>query len=148
MEELKQVLRVVVANDFTMYFKTHSYHHNVEAMNFSELHGFFASLYEDLHATYDVASEELRALDEYAAISMTELYNWKTIEEDSLKPATARDMLVRTQDANEQMIESLNKLFEAATNAKKQGLADYAAGRLDVHAKHGWMLRSYLKVQQ
>lgn len=145
MDELKQTLKVVIANDFIMYFKAHAYHHNVEASNFSEMHGFFGDIYEELHSAYDVAAEELRALDEYAAISLMELYGWKTIDEDTFKPTTARDMLVRLGAANEQMTVSLNKLFDVATANKKQGLADFAAGRLDVHAKHGWMIRSYLK---
>lgn len=145
MDQLTASAQVVLANTFVMYFKAHSYHWNVEGKNFSEMHGFFGDLYEELHDAVDVTAEEIRALDVYAPISLTDLYNYKTIVEDSAKPANAYGMLLNLGLSNEQVIESLNKLFKEATAADQQGLADFAAGRLDVHKKHGWMIRSFLK---
>ena len=145
MDELKTILRVVIANNFVMYFKAHSYHFNVEGSTFPMLHDFFGDIYEDLHGAFDSSSEELRALNEYAASSISELYNYKTIVEDSAKPATSTDMLNNLLTANDKIIESLNKLFTTATAANEQGLADYAAGRIDKHKKTGWMLRSTAK---
>ena len=40
---------------------------------------------------------------------------------------------------------TLDMAFKLATTFNKQGLADFLAGRLDIHAKHGWMLRSITK---
>lgn len=145
MEELKITTKVVLANVFVMYYKAHSYHWNVEGKNFSEMHGFFGGIYEDLHDSIDTIAEELRALDGYAPISLMELYNYKTVTEDTTKPISIDAMLLTLGVNNEQVIESLNKLFKDATTANEQGLADFAAGRLDTHKKHGWMIRSYLK---
>lgn len=145
MEELKLVAKMVLADTFVMYFKAHTYHWNVEGDNFGEMHEFFGDLYEELHGAVDTIAEEIRALDEYAPISLMELYNYKHIAEDAAKPANAKAMLLNTGVSNQQVIESLNKLFQVATAANEQGLADFAAGRLDVHKKHGWMIRSYLK---
>ena len=44
-----------------------------------------------------------------------------------------------------QVIQSLNKLFELANAEKNQGLMNFVADRLDIHAKHGWMIRSLSK---
>lgn len=145
MEQLNLTAKVVLANTFVMYFKAHSYHWNVEGKNFSEMHGFFGDIYTELHAAVDVIAEEIRALDEYAPISLTDLYDYKTIAEDTNKPANAYAMLLTLGVSNEQVVESLNKLFKEATAADQQGLADFAAGRLDVHKKHGWMIKSFLK---
>lgn len=145
MEELKLVSKVVLADTFVMYFKAQSYHWNVECKNFSEMHGFFGEIYAELNAAIDVIAEEIRALDEYAPGSLMELYNYKTVAEDASRPVSVNGMLVTLGVNNEQVIESLNKLFQVATANNKQGLADFAAGRLDVHNKHGWMIRSYLK---
>ena len=114
-------------------------------MFFSQLHDFFGDLYEDVHGSVDTAAEELRTLQEYAPISLTELYKYKTIEEDQEKPEGAKEMLQRLLLSNSQVIESLNKLFDVATAQKAQGLADWAAGRIDTHFKHEWMIRSHLK---
>ena len=145
MDKLEITLNNVLANAFVMYFKAHSYHWNVECKNFSEMHAFFSTLYTDVHDSTDAIAEEMRACGYYAPASMMEMYNHKTIMEDTDKPSTVESMLARIGSANEAMIESLNKLFKDATAEDQQGLADFAAGRLDVHKKHGWMIRSYLK---
>ena len=145
MEELTASLHIALANTFVMYFKAHSYHWNVEGINFAQHHGFFGDLYEELYAVVDTAAEELRAQDEYAPVSIMALLKSATIAEDEEKPATVTEMFEHLSSANAEVVNSLNKLFEVATAANKQGLADFAAARLDVHAKHGWMLRSHLK---
>ena len=145
MEQIEITLNNVLANAFILYFKTHSYHWNVECKNFKEMHDFFGDLYEDIHDSVDSIAEEARACGYYAPASLMEMYNYKTITEDSDKPDSAEQMLIRIGAANAIMIESLNKLFKDATAADEQGLADFAAGRIDVHKKHGWMIRSFLK---
>ena len=137
-------LKVVLGNTFMMYFKAHSYHWNVEGKNFNDYHAFFGTVYTELWEAVDGIAEQIRACDDYAPVSIEEIYSYKTIEEDS-------GLIVNQQKfanllfANNEVIESLNKLFEVASAENKQGLADFAAGRLDIHAKHGWMIRSLAK---
>ena len=145
MNETNATLNIVLANTFVMYYKAHAYHWNVEGINFAQHHGFFGDLYEELHDVVDTAAEELRAQNEYAPVSIVALLKSATISEDEVKPATVTEMFEHLSSANAEVVNSLNKLFEVATAAKNQGLADFAAGRLDVHAKHGWMIRSHLK---
>lgn len=145
MDELKAALKILLADVFVVYFKAHSYHWNVEGSNFSEYHRFFGELYEDLQGAIDTTAEELRACGEYAPISLENLYSFKTIEEDSDQPTNAKQMFGRLTAANDQLIETLNKVFTTASSANEQGVADYAAGRIDAHKKHGWMLRSFMK---
>lgn len=144
MNELQVTAKIVLANTFVMYFKAHSYHWNVVGPMFTVYHDFFGTLYQDLHAAVDATAEEIRALDEFAPINLAEMYAHRTILEDTSRPVSADQMLVNLQAANGSMIESLNALFKTATANNNQGLADFAAGRLDVHAKHGWMLKSLL----
>lgn len=143
--ELKATLQIVIANTYQMYFKAHSYHWNVEGIYFSQLHSFFGGLYEEVFDAVDVAAEQLRTLDEYAPGTLSDIIKQSTISEDAAKPETCQDMLQNLLDANEEVMVSLNKLFEQATDDDVQGLADFAAGRLDIHAKHRWMIRSHLK---
>jgi starvation-inducible DNA-binding protein len=145
MDELTASLKILLGNTFVMYFKSHSYHWNVEGKNFSQYHDFFGDIYEELHGAVDATAEEIRALDQYAPISLEQLYSFKTIQEDSLKPSTPLEMFNNLLNANNQVIDSLNKLFAVANATNNQGLADFAAARLDTHAKHGWMLRSFIK---
>lgn len=137
-------LKVVLGNTFMMYFKAHSYHWNVEGKNFNDLHAFFSTIYEELWEAVDAIAEQIRTCDDYAPVSIEEMYSYKTIQEDT-GLVVNQQKFVNLLSANNQVIESLNKLFEVASAENKQGLADFAASRLDVHAKHGWMIRSLSK---
>lgn len=145
MDELKATLRVALANHFVAYFKAQSYHWNTEGVNFPTYHEFFGDLYQDYYGEVDKLAEYLRILGGYAPASLMELYNYKTIAEDASKPETLMGMLGNIGSANAQLIENLNKLFDVATAANEQGIADYAAGKLDAYKKHAWMIRSCLK---
>jgi len=145
MNELTTTLKVLLANQFVAYFKAQTYHWNTEGIEFPQYHEFFGDLYADYYGAIDPAAEYLRVLDEYAPISLMEMYNYKTISEDSAKPATLEQMLTNIGGANQALIENLNKLFDVASQANEQGIADWAAGRLDAHKKHAWMIRSCLK---
>lgn len=145
MNELTAAMKILLANNFVMYFKTHSYHWNIEGIMFSQYHEFFGDLYEDLYGAIDPTAEELRALDAYAPMSLMELYQYKTLEEDSSRPVLIMDMLSNLTVANNIVIESLNKVFSLASAANNQGLANFIADRLDKHKKHAWQLRASMK---
>ncbi len=145
MNELVTALKISLSNTFMMYFKAHSHHWNVEGPNFAQYHEFLGDLYEELFAAVDPLAEELRALDIYAPISLTDLYRAKTTSEDDVKPNDFREMVMSLIADNTQVIASLNETFKLANEQNKQGLADFLAGRIDIQNKHGWMLRSFLK---
>lgn len=145
MEELTASLHIALANTFVMYFKAHSYHWNIEGSNFPQYHGLLDDLYNELHDAVDPTAERIRVIGQYAPHSLKDLLDSSTIDEDSDKPDTPEEMFQNLLDSNNKVVDSLNKVFELATSAKKQGIADFAAGRLDVHDKHGWFLRSILK---
>ncbi len=46
---------------------------------------------------------------------------------------------------NQMILTTLNMAFKLADELDQQGLADFIAGRIDTHKKHGWMLRSITK---
>jgi starvation-inducible DNA-binding protein len=142
--ELVMSLRIAHANTFLMYFKAHSHHWNVEGIHFSQLHSFFQSLYEDLFDASDLLAEEIRAQNAYAPKTLSELYEYKTVNE-GVVAITPEEMLQDLLITNDQVIESLNKAIELATKLNKQGLLNSLPERVDVHNKHGWMIRSHLK---
>lgn len=133
-----------MANTFVMYFKAQSYHWNVEGINFPQLHEFFGNLYEELQEAVDPFAEQIRALGEYAPKNLDEVFRLKTIDGDNVA-TTASAMVADLLIANDQSIVTLNKLFGELDAAGEQGFADFVAGRLDAHKKHGWMLKSILK---
>lgn len=140
MIQAKQAL----ADTFFMYFKAHSYHWNVEGMDFPQLHAFFNTLYDDLYGAVDPLAERIRALGEYAPRNIEDLWGLKTVDASN-KETTARGMVSDLLQTNEQVIISLNILFKELQSKGEQGFMNFVADRLDTHKKHGWMLKSILK---
>jgi starvation-inducible DNA-binding protein len=133
-----------MANVFVMYFKAHSFHWNVEGVEFSQYHEFFGDLYEDIYDSVDPIAENLRKLNAYAPKSISEMYDNKTLLEENGIP-DLRGMLNALLSANDQVLYSLNKVFSLAQKENKQGLCNFIADRIDTHEKHGWQLRASLK---
>ena len=102
------------------------------------------NLYEELHGAVDPIAEEIRSLDTYAPGSMSRFLELTEIEDELSIPAGV-EMARRLMTDNERVIATLNIAFKLADTMDKQGLADFIAGRIDVHNKHGWMLRSITK---
>lgn len=144
METLVEMMKKVLADTFAMYLKAHNYHWNVEGVNFPQYHEFFGNLYEELHGAVDPIAEQIRALDSYAPGSFTRFMELTDIEDEMTVPMSV-DMARRLLADNEKVLATLNLSFKLADEFDKQGLADFIAGRIDVHSKHAWMLRSISK---
>ena len=144
METLVEIMKKVLADTFALYLKAHNYHWNVEGSNFPQYHEFFGNLYEELHGAVDPIAEEIRSLDAYAPGSFTRFMEITEIEDEVTVPAGV-EMTRRLMTDNERVLATLNMAFKLADTMDKQGLADFLAGRIDVHNKHGWMLRSITK---
>ena len=144
MLELVQSMKVVLATSFSFYLKAHKYHWNVEGPNFSEYHKFLGDLYEEVQDSIDATAEHIRALGEYSPGSYAEFHAFSKISDETGVPV-ARSMFDNLLSDNQKMIDALNDAFAKAQEANKQGLMNYLADRLDIHAKHGWMLRSITK---
>jgi starvation-inducible DNA-binding protein len=144
MDTLQEIMKKILADTFAMYLKAHNYHWNVEGINFPQYHEFFGNLYEELHGAVDPIAEEIRSLDTYAPGSFTRFMELTEIEDEVTVPAGV-EMARRLMTDNERVLATLNMAFKLADTMDKQGLADFLAGRIDVHNKHGWMLRSITK---
>ena len=145
MDELKTAIKVLLANATVMYYKTHQFHWNVEGIEFTQYHIFFEEIYTDVYNSVDPTAELLRKLDEYAPVSIDELYKYKTLEEETTRVILLSDILASLIKANDEVLASLNKVFTIANADKQQGICNFIADRIDTHQKHGWFLRASAK---
>jgi starvation-inducible DNA-binding protein len=140
MDELNTSMKIVLANTFAMYFKAHGHHWNVEGKDFSQMHDFFSGIYEELFAAVDQIAEQIRALDDYVPYGLDTMSSIATIKESNIYGVDVAGMLADLIDANASVIEALNAAHKLAEAEGNRGLVNHIEGRLDVHAKHGWML--------
>jgi starvation-inducible DNA-binding protein len=144
METLIEIMRRVLADAYAFQLKANNYHWNVEGPNFAEYHKFLGDLYEEVFEATDAIAEQIRALDAYAPGSFSRFMELTDIQCEIVVPAPIEMMRNLFVD-NDKVLETLNVAFKLAENFDKQGLADYLAGRIDMHNKHRWMLRSLTK---
>ena len=144
MSQLGDAVRVTMADTFAMYLKTHNYHWNVEGENFYQYHDVFKNLYEELFAAVDVLAEEIRGLNEYAPGSFSRFSELSSIEDATTVPDGVT-MAANLLKDNDTVIASLMNAFKLAEAADKVGLSNMLQDRIDIHTKHGWMLRSTTK---
>lgn len=144
MEELINKMKVVLASSFAFYLKAHNFHWNVEGVNFPQYHEFFGNLYEEVHSAIDKIAEEIRALDAYAPGSLKRFSELSTIMDETSVPS-AVIMCQRLAKDNDSLLIDLELAYSEAERAKQLGLANFLQDRMDVHKKHGWMLRAIQK---
>lgn len=144
METLIDIMRKVLADAYAFQLKANNYHWNVEGPNFPQYHKFLQKLYEEVFDATDDIAEQIRALDAYAPGSFTRFLELTDIKCESTIPSGV-EMMTRLIEDNDKVLDTLNVAFKLADEFDKQGLADYIAGRIDAHNKHGWMLRSIIK---
>lgn len=133
--------KVALADTFAFYLKAHNYHWNVEGENFNDLHAFFATIYTDAWEATDAIAEHLRTLDTYVPGSFGRFKELATIEDETKVP-NARTMISRLEADNRKVIASLTTAFKDAESEQKVGFANFLQDRIDIHEKHGWMLRA------
>ena len=144
MKDVVQTLKVALADTFAFYLKAHNYHWNIEGKDFAQYHSFLDGIYNEAWAATDAIAEHIRVLDAYAPGSFTRFKELTTIE-DELKIPNAVAMLSKLEADNQKVIATLTTAYEAAEGAKQLGLANFLQDRIDIHGKHGWMLRSFNK---
>lgn len=141
-------LQGVLTDTYALYLATHNYHWNVEGPSFVGLHTLFEQQYTELFAAIDEIAERIRALDTYALPKqydevvkvLSTLPNPLTAKGDH-----ARAMIENLMTLNAKVVTSAQTAKRAAEKAGDDESVDVAVGRITVHQKANWMLRSLLK---
>jgi len=141
MSILGDKMKVVLADTFAMYLKSHNYHWNIEGPDFYEYHGFFEKIYNDLWEAVDPIAEHIRSIGEYAPAALGR-YKELTNIEDELTVVPALTCVERLLKDNNTVIDSLTVAYYESENAKELGLCNFLQDRIDAHKKLGWMLKS------
>jgi starvation-inducible DNA-binding protein len=141
---LSDLLKTYLASTFSYYLKAQYFHWNVEGPDFGELHEFFSNIYEDAYSAVDPIAEYIRTAEEYAPGSLSRFLELTQIP-DQTKVPRARLMLEELLADTQIMIDLSLAVFNSATEANRQDIANFAAERQSQHGKYQWQLKSYLK---
>jgi starvation-inducible DNA-binding protein len=143
-KEVAGGLSKLLADTYTLYLKTHSFHWNVEGPMFQTLHLMFMGQYTEMWNALDVIAERIRSLGTYAPGTYSEIAKLSSVKESKTVPKATK-MIEEAVQGHEQVIKTIRNIFESAEKAKDQTTMDVLTQRLDIHEKTAWMLRSLLK---
>jgi starvation-inducible DNA-binding protein len=137
-------LSTLLADTYTLYLKTQSFHWNVTGPMFRALHPMFEEQYHDLAGAVDEVAERVRALGHQAPGSFAQFSKLATIEEETGAPS-AEEMVRQLVTGHEAVVRTARNAFATAEEAEDQVTMDLLAERMQVHEKQAWMLRSLLQ---
>lgn len=140
-KEMTEVLEHIMGDTFTLYFKTHAYHWNVEGPNFDSLHTLFGTQYTDMWAALDELAERIRMLGAYAPINVAELTKNSDLK-DAKKLMKAMDMVKDLANDHVEISKHIATGIEKASEVGDEVTADILIARQTFHDKAAWMLNA------
>ena len=133
----------LLADNFTLYLKTHNFHWNVTGPQFRTLHLMFEEQYNELWIANDQIAERIRTLGFPAPASYGEFARLTSIKDTDGVPK-ATEMIELLVNGHETVCRTIRGQFAAVEAANAQPPLDLLTQRLEVHEKTAWMLRSLL----
>jgi starvation-inducible DNA-binding protein len=143
-QKIADGLSRLLADNYTLYLKTHNFHWNVKGPMFQTLHLMFMEQYNELWTALDEIAERIRALGFPAPGTNSEFSRLTSIPETPGVPE-AREMIRLLVQGHEAVAKTARKIFPAVEKASDEPTADLLTQRLQVHEKTAWMLRSLLE---
>ena len=142
--QLTGSLNQVLADFYALLSLTHLAHWNVEGPGFFALHAAFQTQYEELFMAIDEIAERIRALDAYAIGGLGKLAQVARMEEFAA-PLAQEDYVRMLIAGNGKLVADAAQAREAAGAGHDQETQDLMVGRITIHQKTIWMLRSFLR---
>jgi starvation-inducible DNA-binding protein len=134
----------LLADEYTLYLKTHNFHWNVTGPMFNTLHLMFETHYTEAALAVDLVAERIRALGFPAPGTYRQYAALSSIEETEGVPE-AMQMVRLLVKGHEACAKTARSVFPLADDAHDEPTADLLTQRLQVHEKTAWMLRSLLE---
>ena len=138
-EMLASKLSVILSDLVTYKFASQGFHWNVKGPQFIQFHDFFGELYEDAESAIDPLAENIRKLGFDAPVTLSDYVSMASMEPNP----TSSDPIDQSRELynlNANLVRCLLEAFAMASELNEQGVADFLAGRVDVHTKYHWQL--------
>lgn len=130
-------LNQILSDTFALYFKTHTYHWNVDGINFKPLHDLFGEQYDEMWKAVDIISERINQKGCKSPFSLKEMLP-SVIQDGCYKDATS--MIVDLRNDHSNLLNLLHGAVKIAQQCGDEGTADMFIQRIRAHQQHHWFL--------
>lgn len=134
----------LLADEYTLYLKTHNFHWNVTGPMFNTLHLMFEAHYTEAAMAVDLIAERIRALGVPAPGTYKQFAALSSIDEADGVP-DPKEMIRQLVLGHEACVRTARKAFPKAESASDEPTCDLLTQRMQLHEKTAWMLRSLLE---
>ena len=134
-EKIANALKSVLADSYSLYFKTQNFHWNVTGPNFKSLHSLFEEQYTD-----EIA-ERIRWLGQKVPGSL-KFYSDLTSISSSDEHADSATMIRELIKGQDLVIKTLKATLTIARTFDDEGTCDLLIARIKTHEKNSWILKS------
>lgn len=150
------ILSHYLADIYSLYFKTHTFHWNVTGPHFSMFHKLFDEQYNALFASIDEIAERIRVLGSLVPASYSKFQSMSCLKEaradiykvDTTKPNSEFEIEYRLVkellEDHETVICNLRKWISQLGELNDVAGQDFLTGRLAEHEKMAWFLRAHV----
>ena len=141
---MSDALNQVLADSYALLALTHLAHWNVEGPGFFALHTAFQTQYEELFTAIDEIAERIRALGAYAIGGLGKFAERAQMKE-FVSPLAQEDYVRALIAGNEKLVADAAQARDLAGQMNDPESQDLMIGRITLHQKTVWMLRSFLR---
>ena len=135
------VLEKALADTYALVVKTQNYHWNVVGENFKPLHELFGVQYEEMFGAIDEVAERIRAIG-YKVEGSFENFQKLSKSKSANKNLDAKAMVKDLIADHESLVQDLKNGIKISQAEEDEATADLFIGRIQIHEKAIWMLRS------
>ena len=146
LDQLQHSMQILLSTAYAFSIKAQGYHWNVIGPHFSQVHDFLGNIYEEVWKSCDDIAERIRTMDTYAVgcmYSMQQLNNLNGVP-DILEYSDIIGIMEDLNSDNQIVLGCYANALHYARELDETGITNFLEDRMEVHEKHGWMLRSYI----
>ena len=139
MSKLSDQMKIVWANNFTTYTKSHGFHVNVVDCEFFMWHQLFEKVYTELQEQIDTIAEGIRTLHEVVPFSLPRIQQLSQVKDEKQVPDET-DMVTILYADLETIKLAAYDAFDMCQAERCYGLQNILADYLQTVEKLCWML--------
>ena len=140
--QLVDSLANLLADVVAISFIAQGYHWNVKGSNFPQYHELFGEIYSDIYSSVDPLAENILKMGYDSPFTLSAFASMSELAASATMDNSCQAMAYDLYIANQVVIQKLKEAFSVADAANEQGVADFLAGRIDMHQKWGWQLKA------
>jgi len=136
----KNKLCYLIADNFLVYYKAHTFHLNVTGPNFAQYHSLFGEVYDKLWDWHDTLSEQFRQSGEMYPLTLKGVLDESAVYDDAVGKSVAH-MFDSLRGDLSKLLDSAEAIYETADPALETVIGDYCADLKKLHWKIDATLR-------